>query len=166
MLNTLHDLRRSLERDPELSESKRLFVLNVIERHEGVLERWTRRRMARVAEAREIRDLAEPAQAKDYVYRPDDDTDTDGVYVGDVVAVVTWSRDCDHVCGESRSLIPATLRAYDAFRERQLHWAEGPMSFRLQRRSEPFRSWSRDMVMEAHEDGHRHSVVDAYGPAD
>lgn len=141
------------------------WILWFLNRHEenqdNRLERAHRATQLRLAEHRQIKELAEPWQPGIHVYGHDG-----GLYTGPVIGVVTWSRDCDHACGETKSVIPATLKAYDAFRESQLEWADGPMTFRLERLSEPFRRWSRDMVLEAFEDGHAFHVRDAYTDRD
>lgn len=138
-MNTLHSISK-LMRARSVPETDRLHTLAVIERHHGVVERLTQARCQRVGVRQQIEMLAE----------------------GGKVGVIVWSRDCDHVCGESKYVIDATLKAYDAFVERQLDGAEGPMSFRLCRASQPFKGWSRDMVLEAHENGHAHLVRDAH----
>jgi len=119
-----------------------LGVLNKMEETYGLLQRATDRRMARLFWLQRITDLAEDGQ----------------------IAIITWSRDCDHVCGESRFLVEATAKAVDARIERDLAWADGPMSHRLAAPSEPFQGWSRDMAAEAFEDGHPHSVSDTFSP--
>lgn len=125
-------------------DARVLYVLNTWQEASGKLDRIRRRRLARMHTVQTIRELC----------------------CGGRVAVIVWSRDCDHACGESRYEIDANIQAYDAFVERQLSWAEGPMSFRLAHVATPFRAWSRDMVMEAHEDERAHLVSDAFSEGD
>ena len=128
------------------------------ERH-GWLAGLTQRRIERKGLLERIKLCAEPWQPGYHVYGHED-------YTGPVIGVKVWSRDCDHVCGENRYFIPATVKAYDEFVDRQLDWAEGPMTFSVCRPSLPFRAWSRDMVLEAYEDGHPHAVADAHRPVE
>lgn len=72
------------------------------------------------------------------------------------VALFVWSRDCDMTEGYSRREVSAA----DALeqRDRMMDDREGPMSISLHRTSEPFEGYSRDLAMEASEDGHPHVI--------
>lgn len=45
-----------------------------------------------------------------------------------MVPVYVWSRDCDQCEGDSVTLVPANVMAYNRFENRQFRYAEGPMS--------------------------------------
>lgn len=44
-----------------------------------------------------------------------------------MVPVYVWSRDCDQCEGDSVTLVPANVIAYNRFEDRQFRYAEGPM---------------------------------------
>lgn len=44
------------------------------------------------------------------------------------VPVYVWHRDCDQCEGDSVTLVPANVMAYNRFADRQFRYAEGPMS--------------------------------------
>jgi len=75
------------------------------------------------------------------------------------IAVVTSGMDCD--CSQ---YIRSTLRtnltpvAFLAARDDDYTWADGPINVGLCRPSERPESASRDLAMEAYEDGHPHVV--------
>ena len=84
---------------------------------------------------------------------------------GGRIGIVVEERDCDCVYSKSARILnakPATVRAYMNRREEQ---AEGPIYMNLVAPSglrgvEPERS---DLVLEAFEDGHRHTVYSPIG---
>lgn len=45
-----------------------------------------------------------------------------------MVPVYVWHRDCDQCEGDSVTLVPANVMAYNRFEDRQFRYAEGPMS--------------------------------------
>lgn len=69
------------------------------------------------------------------------------------IRVLRWQRDCDSHEGWDTYVVPvADLQKRI---ESDLQWAEGPMTHTLDRPShEPDLPQSRDLVLEAHEDGH------------
>lgn len=79
------------------------------------------------------------------------------------VALVESGRDCDGVRYTGRvRLIEATPRAYWAEYEQVADWADGPFSFAIVRPSEAtgIEYQSRDLTLEAFEDGHAHCLHD------
>ena len=112
-------------------------------------ERWSRieriqqMRRARARFLADLRDLAE-----------------DGM-----IAVVESGRDCDCVDYFGRvHVIAATLEAYNDLYDRTAEWADGPFYFALAKPSEAdkIEYESRDRVLEAFEDGHRHHVYSSF----
>ena len=45
-----------------------------------------------------------------------------------MVPVYVWHRDCDQCEGDSITLVPANVMAYERFEARQFEYAEGPMT--------------------------------------
>jgi hypothetical protein len=81
------------------------------------------------------------------------------------IAVMESGRDCDCVeYSGSAHLIDATVAAYDELYERTAKWADGPFYFTLERPSvaRGVEYESRDLVLEAFEDGHPHVVYSQY----
>lgn len=81
------------------------------------------------------------------------------------VAWVESGRDCD--CVEYDGVVhitDATVAAYEALSDRINDYADGPFRLRLCRVSETrqIRRESRDLVMEAYEDGHPHAVYSRF----
>lgn len=77
------------------------------------------------------------------------------------IGVLIWSRDCDMVEGHVAWIAEVdTAAKLDAWIERRLESAEGPMSFTLVsvREAEDFLPSSRDRALEAFEDGHPHVI--------
>ncbi len=77
------------------------------------------------------------------------------------IAVVTSGMDCDCSRWEDDvRLVPATVSAVDKWLDDFYAGAEGPQGHRLMRPSEAklLRRTSRDLALEAFEDGHAHSV--------
>lgn len=116
---------------------KTLYILNKLEQHYGRLQEATERRIRRQNWLRRIAECAE----------------------GGEVALITWSRDCDLCEGTSRRLIAADVRVIDDSINHSLAWADGPMSFRIERPSAPFQATFRDRMLEAFEDGRGSHVV-------
>ena len=82
-----------------------------------------------------------------------------------MVAAVESGRDCDGVEYSGKvCVIEATLAAFDKLHDDTAEWADGPFRFDLMRVSEAKKVEyeSRDLVMEAHEDGHRHVIYSQY----
>lgn len=159
-------------------ERRRLWMLNWIEEHHRALLTATQRRKARQELLRKIDYLARPVSECDRVYgywsgadfhelgEWSDNKRRRKPIINDVlvIGVIVWSRDCDHVCGEHMSWVRATARDFDAYVDYQLEYAEGPMTFEVVDPKTKHKRWSRDMVMEAYEDGHPHVVTDAHQP--
>ncbi len=106
---------------------------------------WQREYVARADYLQERADIA--ATLKEFA-------DADG-YVG----IVESGRDCDCVqyCHGARRKF---VGAFQFEKERQdiLYWADGPAYVTLCRVDELPKSYSRDLALEAYEDGHAHSV--------
>lgn len=79
------------------------------------------------------------------------------VAVNGKVAVVFAGMDCDGVqYSGTRYVVPATLTHVDHCVEMYNRWADGPYSYRLASPTEKVTYTSRDLGMEAHENGHPH----------
>lgn len=80
-----------------------------------------------------------------------------------MVALFEGGRDCDGVRyhGRSCGLIPATVQAYWQEHSRIAEWADGPFYLQIVKPSEAelVVYTSRDLVLEAYEDGHPHRIV-------
>lgn len=82
-----------------------------------------------------------------------------------MVAAIESGRDCDGVQYSGRvRIIEATLEAFDKLHDDTAEWADGPFHFDLMRVSEAqaVRYESRDLVMEAHENGHPHVIYSSF----
>lgn len=77
-----------------------------------------------------------------------------------MVYVEVYGMDCDCTQYSHLSTAPATFKAYEAWQDEQLEWADGPMHFSImpEHEADSFRSYSRDLAMEAYEDGHPHVI--------
>jgi hypothetical protein len=74
-----------------------------------------------------------------------------------VVAVIESGRDCDGVQYWGRThTIPATLTHYQRLCDTIGDWADGPYWLEVERPSVKVQYGSRDLTMEAFEDGHPH----------
>lgn len=82
---------------------------------------------------------------------------------GGQIAVVESGRDCDGVryWGDV-TLLPATLVHFNQHWEKRAKWADGPFHLDIARPSEALRTHrgSRDLALEAFEDGHPHCLFD------
>jgi hypothetical protein len=81
------------------------------------------------------------------------------------VAVVESGRDCDCVQYSGHvHIIEATTAAYEELYDHTAEWADGPFFFELMRCSVAggIQAESRDLAMEAYEDGHAHVVYSAF----
>jgi hypothetical protein len=77
------------------------------------------------------------------------------------VAVVYNERDCDMVQSNGNvEILPASAVAFIRWLDKKLEWAEGPVNWELYSPSETvgIEQTTRDLVMEAFEDGHPHVV--------
>lgn len=74
-----------------------------------------------------------------------------------MVAVIESGRDCDGVqYWGRRHLIPATVMHYYRLWNHTEQWADGPFWFDFERPSAEVEYGSRDLTLEAFEDGHPH----------
>jgi hypothetical protein len=84
------------------------------------------------------------------------------VAVDGMVSFNESGMDCDCVRGESSRTIPVSpLRAIEARIDDIYEWAEGPTSVWIDTPENGIESSSRDLIMEAHENGHPHFVSEA-----
>lgn len=80
---------------------------------------------------------------------------------GGKIAVLESGRDCDGVrYWGRRHLIDATAQDFDALYDHVASWADGPFSFELARPSQAVEEGSRDLALEAFENGHPHVLYD------
>ena len=85
------------------------------------------------------------------------------VQVDGMVSFNESGMDCDCVRGESSRTIPAApLRAIESRIDDVYEWAEGPTSVWIDTPANGVASYTRDLIMEAHENGHPHFVTEAY----
>lgn len=78
-----------------------------------------------------------------------------------LIALVRSGRDCDGVeYGNHVVVLAANKQVVEAWVEKDLEYADGPMYFRLERPSvaKQLKYQSRDRVLEAFEDGHAWSI--------
>lgn len=81
------------------------------------------------------------------------------------VAYIESGRDCDCVEYDGRvHVVDATWEAFEKLQDDVGEWADGPFHLSLCRVSETrrVRYESRDLVMEAFEDGHPHHIVSRF----
>lgn len=77
------------------------------------------------------------------------------------IALVNRGMDCDGCAWEnSVTILPAILTVVLKHQDDAFKWADGPMSFRIERPSvaKALRRSQRDLGAEAFEDGHPHSI--------
>lgn len=77
------------------------------------------------------------------------------------IAVIESGRDCDGVAySGSVTIVDANVNAVQEHIDRQVKWADGPMWFDLDRPSAAaaIEYKSRDLTLEAFEDGHSHVI--------
>lgn len=110
---------------------------------------WSMMRNSRPLNVKD--ELADRARIKKLL----DDCTEDGL-----IAKVTEGMDCD--CSKYRRVyhVPTpTVMAWVQYCDNEYHYADGPMRIWVARPSEePERSESRDLALEAFEDGHPHVV--------
>ena len=120
-------------------ESRALWFLNRLEERHGLLAQATEARVARQSLIRRIAELQ----------------------VGGQVAVWESGRDCDSVRYRGfKCLIPATVAEFDALYEHEHQWADGPFCLWVESPLLERTRCSRDLGMEAFEDGHSHVIFD------
>lgn len=109
----------------------------LVANHNGRLERATDARIARQEHLRKVREYAHNGK----------------------VAVVWSGRDCDGVQYSGQvCLVDATVQAVDEHINHTYEWADGPCYFYLAHpiHAERIQYASRDLTLEAFEDGHPH----------
>jgi hypothetical protein len=117
----------------------RLWFLNRLEQRGGMLAQATEARERRQALHRRIAECNEGGQ----------------------IAIIESGMDCDCVRYSGHvSLCDATVAAFDAEHDHRAHHADGPFSLSVERPSvaRGIRYESRDLALEAFEDGHPHSI--------
>ena len=120
-------------------ESRALWFLNRLEERHGLLRQATDARVARQSLISRIAELQVDGQ----------------------VAVWESGRDCDSVRYRGfKCLIPATVQEFDALYEHESNWADGPFSLWVESPEREHEYHSRDLGMEAFEDGHPHVIYD------
>ena len=120
-------------------ESRALWFLNRLEERHGLLAQATEARVARQSLIRRIAELQ----------------------VGGQVAVWESGRDCDSVRYSGfKCLIPATVAEFDALYEHEHQWADGPFCLWVESPLLERQRCSRDLALEAFEDGHSHVIYD------
>jgi hypothetical protein len=120
-------------------ESRALWFLNRLEERHGLLAQATEARVARQSLIRRIAELQ----------------------VGGQVAVWESGRDCDSVRYRGfKCLIPATVAEFDALYEHEHQWADGPFCLWVESPLLERQRCSRDLALEAFEDGHSHVIYD------
>ena len=85
-------------------------------------------------------------------------------YIDDagMVGVVKSGRDCDGVEYCYGSAERTTVMSFVHERDDMYAWADGPCYLSICSVDDLPESYSRDLVMEAHENGHPHSICSAY----
>lgn len=79
------------------------------------------------------------------------------------IAVVESGRDCDGCEYSGKvSIVDATPEAYIAHEGHVGEWADGPFYLQIERPDTKVERTSRDLVLEAFEDGHPHVVYSKY----
>ena len=77
------------------------------------------------------------------------------------VAIIESGMDCDGVKYWGRAcVVPASVMAVLLWEKRTEEWADGPFYWHIERPSAEVESGSRDLGMEAFEDGHPHVIYD------
>ena len=118
-----------------------LFILEKHERMYGRLSQAHERTQRRLNHLNRIRNWSEAGQ----------------------IAVVWSGRDCDGVRYSGNVyLVEATVADVDEHINHTYAWADGPCSFYLERPSvaRGIEATSRDLTLEAFEDGHQHVIYD------
>ena len=118
-------------------EAYRLMAMDTL--HGERLQELTEHRMARQAVHKKLADLAEEGK----------------------VAIVWSGRDCDCVSYQGEvHVIEANIKAFDKELNDAYAWADGPCGWYIERVSiaKAIRYQSRDLILEAFEDGHQHCV--------
>lgn len=119
------------------NESRALWFLNRLEEWHGHLAEATDRRIARQSLLRRIANLA----------------------VDGKVAVWESGRDCDCASYSGyRCLIDANVKAFDELYQHTAEWADGPFHLWVESPEREPEHHSRDLALEAFEDGHSHVV--------
>ena len=124
-----------------IREGKRLRILALLEEKHGALHFATQARQRRQALIQRVKDCAEHGE----------------------VAMVWSGRDCDGVRYTGHvHLVDASVKEVDREAAYTYGWADGPCGFYIERPSiaRTIERTSRDLVLEAFEDGHPHVIYD------
>ena len=114
-----------------------LWLLNRLEQNHGALAIATDRRIARQSLIRRIAECA----------------------IDGKVAVWEAGRDCDCVQYSGfRCLIDANVKAFDDLYAHTAEWADGPFALWVESPSVKPEHHSRDLMLEAFENGHAHAI--------
>jgi hypothetical protein len=130
-----HNQERTMLKD-ELNKIRRLRLLNrLYERHNTVRDTLD----ARLQMHRDITDKQEDGK----------------------IMLVESGRDCDGVRYWGRTHeCAADWRSVIALTDRIAYWADGPFQLAIERPSALIKSGSRDLTLEAFENGHAHCLLD------
>lgn len=138
-LRAMNNIMQEPEQRQKLSDAKRLWMLQLTVHYNGMPCREAR--MARSAFHESIKKNAENGK----------------------IALVFSGTDCDCVryAGDVR-IVEADWKKIDAYLEDYGHWADGPWGYHFEKPSvaEGVKYRSRDLALEAFEDGHPYSIVD------
>jgi hypothetical protein len=151
-------------RFPEIKESRRLYFCQLMERHDGALELATTARRARQRLLWDLKDKAELCVVREGFDDPEAGT-VARIKTQRQVAVVWSGRDCDGVRYRNDVwMVEATPAAVDEHIRHTYEWADGPCSYRIvsPTEAEALTYSSRDLALEAFEDGHAHLLIDAH----
>ena len=127
-------------RDAVELDSMKLHLCDLMERHHGRLEQAHNHTQRRIAENAKIA----AAAAR-----------------GEQIAVVWSGRDCDGVRYSNHvSMVEADRKVIDKHIEHTYEWADGPCNYRLvsSTDADALQYTSRDLTMEAFENGHAHRI--------
>lgn len=122
-----------------IADGKRLKYLQTLERLWGRLEMATERRMRRQSYIDRFRRCNQ----------------------GGRIGVIVSGMDCDCVKYSRGRVVEVTSVAdLDDWIKDQLEWADGPMDFAIcgPDDADHYKGYSRDLALEAFEDGHPHSI--------
>ena len=122
-------------------DSFRLWLLNRAEQHHGLLSNATWRRESRQRLARQISEHAEHG----------------------LIAAIESGMDCDGTRYDGhRHLIPATVQAWDALQYKIAARCDGWFRLAIAKPSELVEYSSRDLCLEAFENGHAHHITEGF----
>lgn len=127
---------------PTFFEVRVLRILHFL--HRGNIEHLRRARLHRLALHQRIVECAEDGK----------------------ILVIESGRDCDCVEYHGKTMLcPANVRAFDRLHDEIAKWADGPFRLDIDKPSnrDRYEYRSRDLALEAFEDGHQHHIVSSFG---